>query len=160
MISGAGSKRPGTRIRHERRRRLRRSTERGSASIEVLVAGAVLLIPTVYLAIALASIQGAQAAARSATIGAARSWARDGDAARAQAWARESLAQRAGETRISELVLDCEPRDCTWPDGIASAHLRLEVPIPLLPSIAGGLALVTVRADIAYPVARFGREQP
>lgn len=110
--------------------------DEGSAALEFIVAGAVLLIPIVYLIVALASVQahalGTQAAARHI----ARAVATAPDAATAQ-----SRSDRVRAAIAEEYGMDAASLDV----GLSCAGAG---PCPA----AGETVIVTVRTDVALPL--------
>lgn len=135
--------------------------ERGSASLEFLTAGLLLLVPLVYVVLALSSVQSATFAVE----GAARY------AARVAVRAADDGAARASVDRVARAVLDeaglgssssvvrvsCDPSPaCT----AAGARIRVEVAstvtLPLAPDVLGReFAAVRVEGVATQTVSRF-----
>lgn len=125
--------------------------ERGSAALEFLTAGILLLVPLVYVVLALASVQ----AATFAVEGAARHAARTAALAADDRTAR-SAAERTVRTVLEDADMDpgaaaidvsCEPKSaCT----AAGARVRVEVAtavaLPLVPDLFG-LRIGTVQVE-------------
>lgn len=151
-------------------RRANRSTDPGddggSAPIEFIFAGLVLLVPLVYLMIALGSIQshalGVEAGARHL----ARTIATSSDADDARARAGAVMAAIAREYGMDpervRLAIDCRPAGAACPSAGATLVVTLEsrVSLPLVPEVLGWdqVASIPVRADAVQKVSRFWGE--
>lgn len=126
----------------ERYRRCRRG-EVGTALVEMVWLGLVLLIPLVYLLVTFVSVQraafGATEAARSA--GRAFVLAPDVPSARQRAFdaARVAMADQGIRLIRSQLQVVCHPRptSCLQPGSTVEVDLRLQVNLPLLPDTFG-----------------------
>lgn len=146
----------------ELRARLR--DEAGSASLEFLTFGVLLLVPLVYLALALGQIQlavlGIEGAARhAARIIAAADEHEEGMAAADRA-IRVALADAGLEPATTSVAISCAPvaSDCQSPRGTVSVQLDATVPLPLAPPVLAldvGLG-VPVSARASQPVSAFG----
>ena len=120
--------------------------ETGSASLEFIAATVVLLVPLLYLTMALADVQnhslGADAAARHL----ARTIARGGDDIQAE----RVLAAIADEYSIEpgdiSVETSCAPvaARCPRPGAILQVRVTVSTPLPLVPAIFGDRANVTV----------------
>ena len=117
----------------------RPEAERGSAALEFLTMGVLLLVPLVYLVLTLSALQGASFAAE----GAARQAARmvvladtDGAArASADAAVREGLADWNIHPAAAAVTVTCAPiaTDCVTPRGTVTVSVSLAVALPFLP---------------------------
>ncbi|MCM3780263.1 TadE family protein [Microbacterium hydrocarbonoxydans] len=117
--------------------------DRGSAALEFITVGVILLVPLVYLIVALGSIQehtlGAEAAARHL----ARVIASAPDAETAAAHGDrvvENIADQYGIERGSlEVSVTCAPRaaECPAPGALVTVTVATRVPLPLVPSVLG-----------------------
>jgi len=142
------------------RARLRRAghDDAGSASLEFITAGLLLLVPLVYLVLTISAIQSASLA----TEGAAR------QAARVYVQAPTDAAGRAGAARALELALDdhgvdgevalsirCTPRPdfCHTRQGWVSVDVAVEVPLPLVPPV------LELRVPLAVPIESTATQQ-
>lgn len=120
-------------------RRSSRSREDGSAAVEVLVLGVLLLVPLVYLVLIVAALQGAAFAAEGAARQAARTIAlaaTDDDGRRAADAAVEvALADWRIEPGATDVEVVCapDPGDCVTPRGTVAVHVRVAAALPLLP---------------------------
>ena len=127
--------------------------ERGSASLEFLTVGMLLLVPLVYLVVALSQIQHAVLAVEGASRHAARvvadaASAESGLAAadRAVTVAMAEAPVEAGSVAVS---ISCAPvpTACTTARGTVAVEIRARVPLPLSPPVLG------LDASLAVPVA-------
>lgn len=145
-----------------RPRRRSRIDDDGSAALEFIAVGVILLVPLVYLVIALGAIQeqtlGAEAAARHMT----RVIARAGDAAAASAASDRVLAGIVDEYGLDpgavEASLSCTPAGAECPSGGATVTVTVatRVRLPLVPELFGldRAAAVPVQAAAVQKVSR------
>lgn len=128
------------------------SDERGSASLEFITAGILLLLPLVYLVLAMSAIQGGALAVEGAARQAAQVFVQGDDAE-----ASLAAAQRAVEVTLADYGLDAadatvqiscspNPRDCLAREGLVTVHIVTAVTLPLVPP---GL---TVDVPMAVPL--------
>lgn len=135
----------------------------GSAAVEFLTLGIVLLVPLVYLVLVLASLQGAAFAAEGAARQAAREvvLAADDTAGRAAATGavRTALADWRIPASASAVELRCapDPGDCLVARGTVSVTVRVAVALPLLPRALslGTPGAVPVEAHAVQHVSMF-----
>ena len=141
----------------------RRAAESGSAVVEFIFGSVILLIPLVYLAIALGSIQAGSYAASATAIDSARAASRypDTAAGRAQAIADMHLSDFGLDAARHRIEFEC-PRGCSVPGSAVTAHVQVDVPIPGVYEIfgAGGAGTITVTADHTDVIAPYYRETP
>ncbi|MGK9146638.1 hypothetical protein KXS11_03290 [Plantibacter flavus] len=138
--------------------------ESGSASLEFITIGLVLLVPLVYLIVALSGVQGAVLAADGAAAQAAKLYARAGDDTLGRQRAEDALALSLLDFDLdraqASLRLDCEPNGlpCGTRGGTVTASVRILVALPLAPELISiGVALPVVGSATA-PVSRFGAQ--
>ena len=156
----------------ELRRRLQAGThsdgvvsDRGSASLEFVTAGLILLLPLVYLVLTVAAVQGAAFAAE----GAARQAAREFVQAPSDA-AGTASAQRAIEFALADYGIDssssdvrvvCSPRPgaCLTRLGSISVTVTVSVRLPLVPPVLDVAVplRVPMAATATQQVSRFWR---
>lgn len=143
---------------------LRRSTsdEEGSAALEFIVVGVILLVPLIYLVIALGAIQeqtlGAEAAARHV----ARVLARAPDAPTAAEGSDAVLTGIVAEYGLDEesvdLTLACTPatKACPAPGATIVVTVSTRVRLPLVPELLGldRSAAVPVQAEAVQKMSR------
>jgi hypothetical protein len=137
--------------------------ERGSAALEFILVGMLLLVPLVYLVVSLGLIQeqslGAEAGARH--IARALSTAEDADAARRSAdlVLRSVVDEYALDAEEVDLSLECRPAGGSCPEAGATlvVTVRTRVALPLVPPVLGldRLASIPLEASAAQKVSRF-----
>ena len=134
--------------------------ERASAPLEFIVVGLLLLVPLVYLVVALGTIQaqalGAEAGARHV----ARAVATASDPAEAGARADRVIQAVAGEYGMDgvDVTFSCSSDgDCPEPGATLVVTLRTRVALPLVPPLFGldELASIPVEATALQKVSRF-----
>jgi hypothetical protein len=111
--------------------------ERGSAVVEFVALGVLLLIPLVYLVMMLGRVQAGSYAVSQAAREAGRAFvtadAEGAAAARAQAAARVAFADHAFEDS-GRVTIACDGSPCLRPDGHVVTAATVRVPLPLVPS--------------------------
>lgn len=156
--------------------RSRRSTllrdDTGAGSLEFIVAGLVLLVPIVYLVVALGQIQHASLGAESAARHIARAIAQAPDADAANAAAErtaESIAAQYGiDGERMRLSVGCSSGTGGAADGacpragaVVRVSVEASVPLPLVPPVLDlrEATAVHVSADAVQSVSRLWSEQ-
>jgi hypothetical protein len=120
-------------------RRSNQNREQGSAAVEVLVLGTLLLVPLVYLVLTVAALQGAAFGAEGAARQAARSLALapTDEAGRRTADAAAAIA--LGDWHVdpgaARITVRCAPvpDDCGTPRGTVDVRVLIAATLPLLP---------------------------
>lgn len=138
-------------------------TDDGSAPLEFLSAGVLLLVPLVYLVLTLSALQSAAFATEGAAAAAVRVLSRSDPSAaeaseRAEAAAGVALADFGIPLERAEFELRCAPvADCRETGGVLTVTVRTDVPLPLLPPWFGAALPLTVpvQSVVAQPVTRF-----
>lgn len=146
--------------------RARLADDTGSAALEFIFVGLILLVPIVYLVVTLGMIQGQSLGTEAGARHIARAVATAEGVAAADARASAILA-----TVVSEYGLDPErvEADVTCRDASTSCPaagativvtIRTEVSLPLIPPVLGldRLASIPVEASAAQKVSRFWRD--
>lgn len=116
----------------------------GSASLEFITAGILLLVPLVYLVSALSVLQGAAFAAEGAARQAARVFVQSPTVEQGAASAEQAAAIAFSDFGISAGVAPLEyscqpvPDACLTRAGHVTVTVRVSVPLPLLPAFLGG----------------------
>ncbi|MET1044543.1 MAG: hypothetical protein ABWX59_10560 [Microbacteriaceae bacterium] len=145
-------------------RRLRLWTdEAGSASLEFITVGVLLLMPLVYLVITLSAVQAGALAAEGAARHAARVYVQSTTPADAAAAAERAvlfaLADHGIERQQASVQIDCSPKpaECLTRQGSVTVSISVSVPLPLVPAaIDAQLPLrVPVDAVATQQVSRF-----
>src|SRR3954471_1326597 len=120
-----------------RRARAVLADDRGSASIEFVAAGLILLLPTVYLVLALAAIQAGAFAAEAAARQAARLFLQAASVEQGQAVAERAsqfaLRHHGGDRGEASVSISCVPAACLEPGAIVTVSVSVSVPLPLVP---------------------------
>lgn len=118
--------------------------DRGAAALEFLTAGIVLLVPLVYVALALAAVQAGtfavEAAARHAARVAVLTAGDDHGASRdlVERAARTVLADRGMDARAATIALTCAPEGrCASAGARVRVEVAIAVALPLVPDLFG-----------------------
>lgn len=135
--------------------------EAGSAVVEFTFLGTLLLIPVVYLVLAVGSLQGGSFASVGAADQAAKVFA--------TAESVEQGHQRAAHAAMlavtdqgfapSDFTMDiaCTDGACLEPGSMVTVRVSIDVPMPLIPTMPGlDLTAATVDASATEIVERFG----
>jgi Flp pilus assembly protein TadG len=153
-------------------RQLRRFTERfrqerGSASLEFITVGMILLVPLVYLVLSLAAIQAGAYAVESAARQAARVFVQSSDTTSASAAASSAVAFALADhgigTHAATVSVTCQPRPdaCLTRQGFVTVDVDLSIALPGIPAVLTGnfpLA-VPLHATATEQVSRFWASQ-
>ncbi|WP_245580349.1 hypothetical protein [Arthrobacter castelli] len=135
--------------------------ETGSAVVEFTFLGTLLLIPVVYLVLAVGSLQAGSfasvgAADQAAKVFAAAETAQEGHQRAAQA-AMLAVTDHGFSGSDVTLEIVCTEGQCLEPGSIVTAHVAVAVPMPLIPAMPGlDLSAATVEASATEIVERFG----
>jgi hypothetical protein len=135
----------------------------GSASLEFITAGVLLLVPLVYLVVALSVLQGAAFAAEGAARQAARVFVQAHSPAAAQAAAERAVTVAFADFGIESGVepprYECTPNPdaCLTRSGTVTVTVRASVALPLMPPflVAGGRGGIPFEASATQTVSRF-----
>jgi hypothetical protein len=139
--------------------RLDLADENGSAALEFVTAGVLLLIPLVYLVLAMAAIQAGALAVEGASRQAARVFVQAPSAgtaaARAQTAVDFALDDFGVKSGTAKIVITCRPHPaaCLTRRGFVTVTVTATVPLPMVPS---GLA---VNGPMAVPLSATSTEQ-
>ena len=150
--------RPAPRCRGLRDRLLR---DDGSASLEFLTVGIILLVPLVYLVVALAAIQagalGVEGAARQAARVAVLADDRVSSSAAVDRAVRVTLADYGIDAGSASVAMTCDRVDCREPGARVSVSVLARVELPLVPDVLALTAVgsVPVEASATQTVSRF-----
>lgn len=136
--------------------------EKGSASLEFLTSGLILLIPLVYLVAALSAIQGGALAVEGAARQAARVYVQSPDIQEADARAARAvqfgLADYGIDAVDATVRIECESANgCLTRQGRVTVTVDVLVALPLVPDVLSlqDVASVPVRGSATQAVSRF-----
>lgn len=133
----------------------------GSASLEFITAGMILLVPIVYLILAMSALQGASFAVEGAARQAARVYvqAEDADAARVAAdrAIRVALADYGLDGDTAEVSITCSVADCLTRLETVTVSVGVSVALPLVPPVLETALPVRIplEASSTQQVSRF-----
>lgn len=141
----------------------RLAADDGSVSLEFITAGLILLVPLIYLIVAVASIQGASLAVAGAARQAARVYVTAPDAPSAQQRASRAvlfaLADYGVDAGTAHVTVTCAPQPsaCLTRAGHVTVTVEARATLPLIPNVldlhqAGSVPL---RAAATQTVSRF-----
>ena len=121
--------------------RLRSRSERGSGVVELTWLVILLLVPLLYVVLAVFETQRAAYAVTSASQAAGRAFALAPDAATAETRARAAadltLTDQGVDIGLSAVETGCRPA-CLQPGSVVEVTVTSAVPLPLVPAIFGG----------------------
>lgn len=133
--------------------------DEGSAVVEFVALGTLLLVPVVYFVLAVAQVQAGAFAVVAAAQQASQVLARaePGELSDAGLTAAAQLAatdQGFAPDRLA-VRLECSDGACAAPGAVATVHTTLEVPLPLVPGFTDlDVAVLTSSATVV--VGRYG----
>ena len=119
----------------------RAARDEGSASIEFITVGILMLVPTVYLVIALSAIQSASFAVEGAARQASRVFVQAETVAQGQAAASRAIAVTLADYGLdvadAKVVITCRPNpaDCLTRRGFVTVTISTVAPLPLFPAV-------------------------
>lgn len=144
----------------------RRRSECGSALVEVVWLGVLLLLPLMWIVLSVFEVQrgafGVEAAARSA----ARAYALAGDDAlgrsRAEAAARQALSDQGLDNAPLKLDVTCTTApDCHSGTSVITVVVATRVDLPFLPDLLGaGRPSFALDATHTVPIGRYQEVTP
>ena len=142
-------------------RRFRRvwRAEDGTASLEFVTAGMILLLPMVYLVLTMSALQAGSLAVEGAARQAVRVYVQAPDTRNAEAEAeraiRFTLADYGLDSAAASISISCSPRptDCLRRRATVTITVGVPVSLPLVP------AALTVSAPLTVPVRSTATEQ-
>lgn len=137
-------------------RRLRARDDRGSAVLEFIVVGVLILIPMAYLVLSVMRVQAAVFASTQAVREAGRAFVTADSVPRAQVRAvtaaRIAFVDQGFTLPGDALTVRCRPTACLTPGGAVDVEARWSVPLPWLPATLGDVAAVPITAVHSVPV--------
>lgn len=140
-----------------------RREQAGSVVVEVIWLAVLLLVPLVYVVLAVFEVQRGAFAATAAARAAGRAYVLAPSPAegelRARAAARVALADQGVHVDRSAMTLDCRPT-CLTPGSVVHVRVRHQVALPLLPRALGGQApSIRVEAEHTVPYGTFREDR-
>ncbi|ABY23091.1 conserved hypothetical protein [Renibacterium salmoninarum ATCC 33209] len=134
--------------------------ESGSAMIEFVFLGLILLVPVVYLIITLGQLQAGAFAVVGAADQAAKVYVTAPESGSAQGQAEQAvqLAMHDFGFRAEDVTLqiNCDPADCQSSGSVVKVSVKVAVPLPLIPYLPGvQLHAATMAAEATQVVGRF-----
>jgi hypothetical protein len=146
-----------------KRFRRRLDAEDGTASLEFVTAGMILLLPMVYLVLTMSALQAGSLAVEGAARQAVRVYVQAADTRDAEAEAeraiRFALADYGLESSAASFTISCSPRpaDCLRRRATVTITVGVSVGLPLAPPALtiGGPLTVPLRSTAAEQVSRF-----
>jgi hypothetical protein len=146
--------------------RRRHRDERGTALVEVTWLSILLLVPLVYVVLAVFDVQRSAFAVDAATRSAGRAYSlaptEAAGGARARAAAAVALEDQGLTPHRGTMRLTCAPvpHDCLSPGAVIRVRMVYPVPLPLMPSALGGnTPSIRVEADHVVPYGTFREDR-
>jgi Flp pilus assembly protein TadG len=133
----------------------RREGEEGSALIEFVFLAVLMLVPIVYLIVALGRIQAGALAVEQGVREAGRAYVTSPDERSAPTRARAAMTlayqdQGFGPPTGDQLSLTCSATPCLSPNGRVSVHGSITVVLPGVPGFLAKVIPVQVRLDATH----------
>jgi hypothetical protein len=142
-------------------------TERGTALVEVTWLSILLLVPLLYVVLAVFEVQRAAYAVDTATRAAGRAYSlaptQTAGVARARAAAEVALADQGLRLSRGQLGIRCVPTpgSCLSPGSVIRVRLSCPVALPLMPHALGGnTPSIRVESEQAVPYGSFRESRP
>jgi hypothetical protein len=138
-------------------------SDTGSASLEFITAGLILLVPLVYLVLAMAAVQGGAFAVEGAARQAARVYVQSADETEGRLRATRAvefgLADYGIAAADAQVLITCTgpSNACLSRRATVTVTVRVDVPLPLVPDILAlrNAATVPLQASATQTVSRF-----
>jgi Flp pilus assembly protein TadG len=145
----------------------RRRDERGSAIVEVTWLSVLLLVPLVYVVLAVFQVQRAAYGVNAATRAAGRAYTLAPTEAEAASRARAAAAvaledQGASPSRATtQLTCTPDPDNCLSPGSVIHVRMTYPVSLPLMPDALGGnTPSIRVESEHSVPYGSFREDRP
>ena len=140
---------------------MRTRDERGSALVELVWLGVLLLVPLLWVVVSVFDVQRGAFAVNGAARAAGRAYALSPSdlegRARAEAAARQALADQGVEEPV-DVRITCSPypHDCHSGTSVITVVVASRVDLPLLPDFLGGdAASIALDATHTVPIGQF-----
>jgi hypothetical protein len=144
-----------------------RGGERGSAVVEFIWLVLLLMVPLVYLLLAVFDVQRASFGAAAASRSAGRAFVLAADQptafARAEAAARVALADQGVDWSTAGMQIGCSPMpaECLTPGSTITVAVTVQQPVPLVPDVLGdSRPTVRVASSHVEPYGIFREARP
>ncbi len=140
---------------------MRRRDEEGTALVEVTWLAVLLLVPLVYVVLAVYDVQRASFAATTAARSAGRAFVLAPDVVSGQARARAAVqvAVRDQGLETATTSLSCQP-SCLTPGSVVDVRVSSQVRLPFLPAVLGDQApSIRVSAAQRVPYGSFRQDR-
>jgi hypothetical protein len=141
--------------------------EEGTAIVEFVWLAILLLVPLLYIVLAVFDTQRASYAASAAARSASRAFVTSPDQAtafaRATAAARLAFLDQGIDAAAFQLTITCrpDPHRCLTPGSVVSAEVRSHADLPLMPAALGGnTPRIAVAAIHQSPYGTFREPRP
>jgi hypothetical protein len=141
--------------------------ERGTAIVEFVWLGILLLVPLLYIVLAVFDTQRTAYAASAAARSASRAFVTSSDQttayARAEAAARLAFGDQGIDAADFTLVITCrpDPDRCLTPGSVVAAEVHSATDLPLMPTALGGnTPRIAVEAIHRSPYGTFREARP
>jgi hypothetical protein len=133
------------------------SSERGSAIVEFHFLGLLMLVPLVYILLAVLDVQRASYGVTQAAREAGRIYVATGDEAAARLAAQVALADQRLAAGGAEIVIRCSVTPCYRPGAEVTVTVGSTVRLPFIPEVLAGAvhAQIPVDATHASVIDRF-----
>lgn len=135
-------------------------SEEGSAALEFITAGMLLLVPVVYLILALSAVQGATLATEGAARHAARVYVQATPGSSADAQAQQAVNVALADFGIpknqASVSITCHP-NCVSSRSLVTVNVTVNVPLPLVPAVLDldQRAVVPISAQASEVISKF-----
>jgi len=143
-------------------RRRRPGHERGSAIVELVWLGILLLVPLLWIVLSVAQVQRGSFGVTAAARAAGRAYALAPDDATgqraAEAVARRALSDQGLTDAPLQVTVTCTPypHDCHNGTSVITVRIRSSVELPLLPDVlGGGQPRFALDATHSVPIGRY-----
>jgi Flp pilus assembly protein TadG len=143
-----------------------RRNEDGTAIVEFVWLAILLLVPLLYIVLAVFDAQRAAYAASAAARSAGRAFVTAPDQASAYSRAREAVRLAYADQRLDDapsVTITCRPnpRQCLTPGSVVRAEVHSSVALPLMPAVLGSEApAITVESEHEAPYGTFREARP
>ena len=142
-------------------------TERGTALVEVTWLSILLLVPMLYVVLAVFEVQRAAFAVDAATRAAGRAYSlaptQAAGAARARTAASVAMSDQGLSLSRAQVAIRCvpSPGSCLSPGSVIQVRITFPVALPLMPAALGGnTPSIRVESSQAVPYGSFRENRP